>query len=450
MKVSEAQRPQPSPVPSPPPWRLELAMYQALTRLARPAAGVILELRARQGKEDPLRRKERFGTASLQRPAGALIWVHAASVGEANAVLPLIQGLRQRRPDATVLMTTGTVTSASFVASRQPVGVIHQYVPLDSPAFVARFLEHWRPDLGVLTEQEIWPNLVVEASSRGIPLALVNARMSDRSFARWQRRGGLARALFSRFNLVTAQNASLAERFRELGAPLVFDAGNLKIDAPPLPVSETFRSDLKQFLGNRPRLVAASTHAGEEVVLAKVHKQLAARISGFCSLIAPRHPERGNEIAAVIKASGLTVAQRSQGQPIRADTDIYIADTIGELGTLYAIAPVAFIGGSLIPHGGQNPIEAVRHGAAVITGPHWHNFPDAYKALLAAGGAIEVRTAEELATAVAELLTDDAALARSREHGEHALVELSGALERTLACLLPMIPETPRRSISAG
>lgn len=449
MKVSDAQRPQPSPVPSPPPWRLELAMYRALTRLARPAAGLILDMRARQGKEDPLRRQERLGAASMQRPAGALIWVHAASVGEANAVLPLITALRERRPDAVVLMTTGTVTSAGFVAGRQPAGVIHQYVPLDSPVFVSRFLDHWRPDLAIFTEQEIWPNLVVEAARRQIPLALVNARMSDRSYARWQRRRGVARALFSRFSIVTAQNAALSERFRALGASQVLAAGNLKIDSPPLPVSGTFKDELELVIGPRPRIVAASTHPGEEDVIARAHKLIADRIAGLITVIAPRHPERGSEIVALLRAGGLRVAQRSRGETIGPETDIYVADTIGELGTLYAIAPVAFIGGSLIPHGGQNPIEAIRHHAAIVTGPYWHNFRDAYQALLAAGGAREVRSAEDLAAAAGALLADAEALDRSRSSAQDALIELSGALDRTLAALLPLVPVSSRRTAGA-
>lgn len=424
-------------------------MYRALTRLARPAAGVILSVRERQGKEDPRRRLERLGTATLPRPDGALVWVHAASVGEANAALPLIAGIRQQRPHSPVLMTTGTVTSAAFIADRRPAGVLHQYVPLDSPAFVARFLDHWRPELAIFTEQEIWPNLVVEASRRGIPMALVNARMSDRSFARWQRRAGLANALFSRFTVVTAQNAALAERFRILGAATALAAGNLKIDAPPLPVNSALRGEIEDGLGRRPRLAATSTHAGEEQAVATAHTMLAAQVDGLCTIIAPRHPERGGPLVASLRSQGFRIAQRSRGELPDATTDIFIADTIGELGTLYAASPVAFIGGSLIPHGGQNPIEAVRHGAAVVTGPHWHNFPDAYQALIAAEGAVEVRDAAGLAEAARRLLTNDAALTALRANGERALTQLAGALERTLAALVPLVPDGERRPIGA-
>lgn len=441
MKLTEADRPLPRPVSDPPPWRFELAVYRALTTLARPAAGVILGMRERQGKEDPARRAERLGTASLARPDGPLVWVHAASVGEANAVLPLIEALRQRRPDCPVLMTTGTVTSAEFIAKRRPAGLMHQYVPLDSTAFVQRFLAHWRPALGIFTEQEIWPNLVMEASRRRIPMALVNARMSDRSFERWTRRAGVARALFSRFRVVAAQNATLAGRFEQLGAGSSFATGNLKIDAPPLPVNEVLWRQMTAALGDRPRIVAASTHNGEEDVVAAAHTGLVGVVPGLCTIIAPRHPERGAGLADALAARGFAVRRRSRGEMIEADTDIYIADTIGELGTLYALTPLAFIGGSLIPHGGQNPIEAVRHGAGVLTGPHWHNFTDAYRTLLDAHGAIEVRNAETLAASVGRLLADPHALTVLKANAQRALVQLSGALERTLACLLPLIPE---------
>lgn len=430
-------RPRAVPTRRPP---LALAAYRALTRMAAPAAPLILGYRERRGKEDHARRGERFGVASMPRPAGALAWVHAASVGEANAVLPVIAQLRAARPDVAVLLTTGTVTSARFVAQRRPDGVMHQYVPLDAPGFVARFLDHWRPSLVVLTEQEIWPNLVTTVHARGIPLTLVNARMSDRSFARWRRRLPLAVALFSCFTAVFAQTRELAERFRTLGAAEATAVGNVKIDAPPLPVDAAAHAALDAALGRRPRFVAASTHAGEELVIAAAHRELRRHLDGFCTIIAPRHPERGPGLADAMRMEGLTVARRSLGELPGPSTDIYIADTIGELGTLYATAPVAFIGGSLIAHGGQNAVEAVRLGAAVITGPSWSNFPDVMGALLASGGAVEIRTADELAGEVRRLLSDTALLADRRARGEAALAALGGALDRTIAVLLPLLP----------
>jgi 3-deoxy-D-manno-octulosonic-acid transferase len=349
--------------------------------------------------------------------------------------------LAELRPDVELLLTTGTVTSATFVASRLPERCRHQYVPLDSPPLVGAFLDHWRPSIAVFTEQEIWPNLIRAVSRRGIPLALVNARMSETSFLRWQRRGAVAEALFSRFSVVVAQNEELAERFRRLGAIRCVAAGNLKVDAPPPPVDRSAFAALDAALSRRPRFLAASTHSGEEEAAVAAHRRLRAVHPGLVTIVAPRHPERGEAIAAVVAAAGLRVARRSADELPGPETDVYVADTIGELGTLYASAPLAFIGGSLVPHGGQNPIEAVHHGAAVLAGPYTHNFADAFRALVAADGARIVPDAEGLAAAVAELLREPERLAAMRAGASRALSALSGALERTAAILLPLLPE---------
>jgi 3-deoxy-D-manno-octulosonic-acid transferase len=417
-----------------------LSVYRALTSLARPAAGLILRHRERRGKEDPARRGERLGEAAAVRPEGVLAWCHAASVGETNAILPLIGALIEARPDLRVLLTTGTVTSAQLAAGRLPPGAVHQYVPLDAAEFVGKFLDYWRPSLAVFTEQEIWPNLLFESHARGIPLALVNARMSQASFERWQRRPRLASQLFSRFDLVLAQSDVLARQFSELGAPRALVAGNLKIDAPPPPVNDVDLKRLEAVLARRPVLVAASTHDGEEAIVASAHRILAGALPGFMTILAPRHPERGAVIADMLQAQGLAVARRSLGHFPTADTQIYVADTIGELGTLYALAPIAFIGGSLVERGGQNPIEAIRHGAAVLTGPHWSNFADAYGMLMERGGACVVTSADALAATVLALRGDPARLDAVRTRAAEALMSLSGAQQRTLDALLRLIP----------
>lgn len=422
--------------------RFEIKAYRILTRLARPAAPYLLRFRERRGKEDSSRLGERLGRASIARPGGPVVWMHAASVGETSAVLPLAGALAMKRPDLTVLLTTGTVTSARFAASRLPQRTVHQYVPLDEPSFVASFLDHWRPALGVFTEQEVWPNLVLSAFRRGIPLALVNARMSERSFERWRRRSGFAEALFSRFSVVLAQNGALAERFEAVGARRVLVAGNLKVDAPAPPVDEPSFMALRGALGERPRIVAASTHDTEELAVAEAHCRLKAKLGNLISIIAPRHPERGEAIAGAVSALGLSVRRRSEGGLPDSATDVYIADTIGELGTLYAISPIAFVGGSLIPHGGQNPIEAVRHGAVVVAGSSTHNFSDAYAALVEAGGAISVAGADDLAPALGLLLREPGRIEEMRANALAALQALSGALERTVAALVPYLPDS--------
>jgi 3-deoxy-D-manno-octulosonic-acid transferase len=419
---------------------LELAAYRLVTSLARPAAGLLLRLRERRGKEDAERRGERFGCSAVARPPGPVVWFHAASVGETNAVLPVIGALLERRSEFSVVLTTGTVTSARLAGSRLPPGAIHQYVPLDAARFVGRFLDHWRPSLAVFTEQEIWPNLIVESGSRSIPLALINARMSQTSFERWQRRPNFARALFSQFAVVLAQSDSLAAQFHELGATRALVAGNLKIDAPPPPVSEFERQRLEAALAGRPRLVAASTHDGEELIVAAAHRSLARALDGFVTIIAPRHPERGTAIAETLKAQGFNVALRSLGALPGPRTDIYVADTIGELGTLYALSPLAFVGGSLVAKGGQNPVEAIRRGAVVLTGPHWTNFADAYGTLIERGGALQVTGADDLAAQALALMASPAELDRVQARAAETLRLLSGALQRTLDALLALLP----------
>lgn len=418
-----------------------LKAYVHAMSLIRPFAPLVLSHRERQGKEDQSRRPERFGISAVKRPEGTLVWFHAASVGETNAVLPVINALVEQQRGLSVLLTTGTVTSAGLAAQRLPAVAIHQYVPLDAPEYARAFLSHWKPDLAVFTESEIWPNLILETSRAGIKLTLVNARMSQSSFRRWKSSPGVSLPLFTRFDLVLAQNERLARRFAELGVRVVRHIGNLKIDAPPPPIDPVELERLRVATAGRPVIVAASTHEGEELILAEAHRQLARDIDGLMMLVAPRHPERGTGLAEALKARGYSVAQRSAGVLPDVRTDIYIADTIGELGTFYALSRLAFVGGSLVEHGGQNPIEAVRHGAAVLTGPHWRNFADEYTALLKRGGAIEVNSASEIVRVVLRIARDDAELARIRAGGVAALASLSGALAETVAALTALLPQ---------
>ncbi|MEZ5850222.1 MAG: 3-deoxy-D-manno-octulosonic acid transferase [Hyphomicrobiaceae bacterium] len=436
--VKGRQPEQPNARPSP----LGLKVYRSLTWLARPAARFILRQRLRRGKEDPDRLGERMGIASRTRPAGEVAWVHAASVGEANAVLPLIEELGLQRPGLTVVLTTGTVTSARSIMPRLPAHALHQYVPLDAPQLVGRFLDHWRPCIGIFTEQEVWPNLLMESAARGIPLALVNGRMSEESARRWLGRPALAKALFSRFDVVLAQSETYAQRFAQLGARDARNVGNLKIDVPPLPVDATARARLAEACGSRPLLLAASTHDGEERIVADAHGALASLLPGLLTIIAPRHPDRGPAIADDLTARGLTVTRRAAGALPDAATDIYLADTIGELGLLYALAPVALVGGALVEHGGQNPIEAVRLGSVVMTGPHRWNFEEAYDALIANGGGFTVANADELAERAHDLLTHDQTRATACRGAQEALARLGGALERTIERLLPLLAPT--------
>jgi len=330
--------------------------------------------------------------------------------------------------------------AARLARARLPRGVLHQYVPLDNQSFVQRFLRHWRPDLAVLVESEIWPNLVLETKAQDIPLLLINGRMSTSSFKRWRRRPGMSRPLFSAFDLVLAQNGSLAERFAQLGVARALDVGNLKADAPPPRADLHGRRKLDAALSGRAVWLAASTHPGEDETVTAAHLKMRAARPDLLTIIVPRHPERGPLIAEQLKLANLTVALRSEGKLPEASTDIYVADTIGELGLFYALAPVAFIGGSLADRGGQNPVEAIKLGAAVLTGPNWQNFRDSYGELLRVDGCKEVSDAASLAAAALNLLEDASARRAMTERASRAIAAMSGALPRTLAELERYLP----------
>jgi 3-deoxy-D-manno-octulosonic-acid transferase len=424
---------------SPPDPGPALKTYRAGTSLLRAAVPMLLNMRGRNGKEDATRRGERLGFAGRPRPEGQVVWVHAASVGETNAVLPLITRLVTDNPHIHVLLTTGTITSADIAARRLPERAIHQYVPLDVPQYVTRFLDHWKPTVGIFTESDIWPNLVLEAADRRVPLVLVNARMSPRSINRWRRFAKFGRPLFSRFAAILAQNDAIARAILRLGAPNVITAGNLKIDSPPPPVDAATEAALRTAIGKRPVFLAASTHPGEDTIIAAAHSLIRRDVEGLLTIIVPRHPERGGGLASSLGGLGLKTQLRSRSSDPAPETEIYVADTIGELGTFYAISNIALVGGSLVEHGGQNPIEAVRLGACVLTGPYTHNFRDAYASLFRNGGAVEVRSSDDIARQVTKLHADKLAAEAMRAGADRALKSLSGALDKTLGAIQPFL-----------
>ena len=418
-----------------------LAGYRIATRALQPIVPAVLAYRARKGKEDPARAPERLGIASRPRPEGKLIWLHAASVGETNAVMRLIGELKTLHPVASVLLTTGTKTSAALATARLGDQIIHQYIPVDGPSYVDKFLDHWRPHLGVFVESEIWPNLVLAAATRKIPLALVNARLSDRSLVGWRRRPAMARRLFGSFAVVLAQTEYLSRQFGKLGAPNARPAGNLKYDSAPLPVDAVAAAAFASAVGDRPLFLAASTHPGEDAVIGDALRLLLRERPNLLAVIVPRHPERGAAIVNELRAAGFIVAQRSTGALPAAGDSIYVADTLGELGLFYAKTPVAFIGGSLVEHGGQNPIEAIQLGAAVISGAHWRNFSEVYGALHLKDGCRKIAAPAELAPAIASLLADPAAADRMRRNARNVVDNFGGALAKTLAALAPLLQD---------
>jgi 3-deoxy-D-manno-octulosonic-acid transferase len=417
---------------------LVLQLYRlASTAAAQPLATWLLTRRIKRGKEDPARLAERYGQASVPRPSGPLVWLHGASVGELLAIVPLVERLRAM--NFAVLVTSGTVTSAALAAQRLPAGAVHQFIPLDAPKFVAQFLDHWHPDLALFVESDLWPNLILASSDRGIPIILVNGRVSERSFQRWRLASGGIAALLERFDLCLTQSNADTQRYARLGASHITSIGNLKLDVPPPPVDRAILRDLKSAIGVRLVIAAASTHAGEETAVIGAHKRLRTKHSSLLTVIAPRHPERGRAVADMAKAAGLSVAQRSRGELPKSDVDIFVADTLGELGLVYRLAPIVFMGGSLASHGGQNPIEPIRLGAAVVHGPHVWNFAEIYDALDAARGAQAIADEETLTTCLSAWLTDPTSRTAVADAAMTTVRTLSGALERTLTALEPYL-----------
>ncbi|MDF2996380.1 MAG: Three-deoxy-D-manno-octulosonic-acid transferase domain protein [Xanthobacteraceae bacterium] len=414
-----------------------ISAYRAAAWVATPFARLLLASRLKRGKEDAARLNERFGRTAAPRPKGPLVWLHGASVGEMLSLLPLIDRLRGR--GFHVLLTSGTVTSARLAAQRLPAGAVHQFVPLDSPLFLRRFLRHWRPNLVLLAESELWPNLITEVNARRVPLVLVNARMSPRSFASWRRLPRSASALLARVDLCLAQAEGDGQRYAKLGAPRVTVTGNLKFDAPPPPVDEAAFDALRQATSGRPMLVAASTHEGEDEVVIAAHRGLREAIPGLLTIIAPRHPQRGPAIIEAANGEEVPAVLRSDGYLPDRGTQIYVADTIGELGLFYSLAPVALLGGSLVARGGQNPIEPAKLGAAILHGPHIGNFEAVYDRLDTEGGAAKVTDAPSLAAAVRRLLDEEDARVRMTEAARATITSLSGALDRTLAAIDPYL-----------
>jgi len=408
-----------------------------MTRWASPFAGGILNWRLKRGKEDPERMHERRGLPSLERPDGPLVWIHGASVGEVLSVLPVVEHIRKQ--GFTVLVTSGTVTAAQTVAQRMPAGTLHQYVPLDAPRFVNTFLDHWRPGLALIAESEFWPNLLIETSNRNIPLVLVNGRLSQRSFTRWKKAKKTARALLSSFDLCLTQDADVADRLEQLGAKRVLSTGNLKFDVLPPPADEHDMQEMKRTIHGRPLFLAASTHRGEDEDVIEAHIEVMEKIPNLLTIIVPRHPERGGEIAQLIQEYQLVPAMRSRNHLPDRGTHIYVADTIGELGLFYRLAPIVFMGGSLIKHGGQNPIEPAKLDTAILHGPYVHSFTSIYSDLNRQRAAATVTDVHSLATSLLRLLDDPSLVRTMAQAAQATVVPLSGALNRTANAIEPYL-----------
>jgi len=417
---------------------LGILVYRLVTAVLSPLAPILLRRRILRGKEHTERGDERLGIASHPRPSGTLVWVHGASVGECMAALPLIDALLARE-GCQVLVTSGTVTSAKMMSERLPARTLHQFVPIDTPSATARFLDHWKPQVGLFVDSDIWPNLVLGARERGVRLALINARMSQRSFESWRWAPATANALLSAFEICFAQDDDIAARFKALGARDVRVIGSLKADAPVLPADPEKLAALRQAIGSRPVLLAAQTHPGEEETVLPAHDSLRRTYPHLLTIIVPRHPARGPGIAMLCGTRNACL--RSRGELPTTDTAIYVADTMGELGLFYRLVPFAFVGGSLIPHGGQNPLEPAKLNCAVLAGPHTFNFASAYEAIFRAQGVGRVAGASDISALVASLLADPAktqTLGRAAASGAESL---SGAIAKTMIAVEKLLAD---------
>jgi 3-deoxy-D-manno-octulosonic-acid transferase len=414
-----------------------LAVYRLATGLLSPLAAPWLRRRVAAGKEDAARWTEKLGRATAPRPAGRLAWLHGASVGESLSLLPLAERLAARAESPAVLLTSGTRAAAQLLETRRPAGAVHQFAPLDTPGATTRFLDHWRPDLAVFAESELWPNLILGARARGARLALVSAKLSAASLAGWRRAPATARRLLGAFDLVLARDEPAAAGLASLGAR-VDGLADLKFGAPPLPADMATLEALRASAHGAAVVLAASTHEGEDgpILEAFAHARGGA---DACLVIAPRHVERGPAIADLSRGLGLRTARRSQGADLD-DADVLVADTLGAMGLWYRIAALAVIGGSFVPGGagGHNPLEAARLGCPFVTGPHVENWPLFHD--LARAGATRLVEADSLTAILAEAFGEEsgefAAMARAAQELVRAGDEAArAAIPRILALL---------------
>lgn len=418
---------------------MSTSLYRAATYAGYPLIAAYLAYRKARGKEDLERFPERMGIAGHPRPEGRLIWIHGASVGETLSMLPLVRKIEETYPDLNILVTSGTVTSARLMEQRLGGKAFHQYIPIDCMPQVRRFVDYWKPDAAFWLESEFWPNILSVIAEKNIPLVLLNGRVSDRSFKRWRSMPGFAKQIQELFVKSFGQTQEDADRLKVLGAKDTACVGNIKFAAGELPYDAGEMKRLEKQTAGRSVWTAASTHAGEEGFIAAAHKEIKHDIPGLLTVLAPRHPNRGNEVEDLLKAAGLKVARRSRKEDITPETDVYLADTIGEMGLFYRLGAAAFVGGSLIPFGGQNIIEPARLKKAVLCGPYMMNFKEIVARAQAADALISVPDAQGLTENVKLLLTDKKLLAEKQKNALAFATAEANVLERLVPALEPYL-----------
>ncbi len=415
-------------------------IYKTLMTIAFPIIkATYIKKRQKIGKEHPTRFNERLAKYTFTRPTGKLYWLHGASVGESISMLPLIDKLLKEDENLSIMVTTGTITSAEIMEKRLPPRAFHQFIPFDVPSFAKRLIKHFQPDAVLWFESELWPSLISEIHKSKIPLILVNGRISDKSFQTWKKFNFLSKELLSCFSLCLGQSEQDKNRLKLLGAKKTDCVGNLKFAGIPLPVDTNKKQEIASAIGNKKVFLISSTHHNEEEQFALHLKELKRIVEDVMIISVPRHPNRGDEITQMFKNKGFNTAQRSKGEAITPSTDIYIADTIGEMGIWYNIADVTFIGGSLIPHGGQNFIEPARDSNAVIVGPHMHNFKEMLERAKINNAVYQVHSAPDVIDEVISLLKDDDYLKEKQNNAKQwadaeakVLDNIASALKREL------------------
>ncbi|AGF74085.1 3-deoxy-D-manno-octulosonic-acid transferase [Bartonella australis AUST/NH1] len=416
--------------------RTAFSIYRVVSFCLGSVVPLCLFLRVVRGKEEPGRQKERLGKSDIARPPNALIWVHAASVGETLSLFPLINHILSLKIN--ILFTTGTVNSSTLVKKHFGNRLIHQYAPLDLESAVRRFICHWKPDLALVCESEIWPLRIKELAKMRIPQILVNARMSERSFKVWKKWLALARYIFGHINMAICQNEKDVTYYRALGVKSVVFSGNLKADVSPTENSALLMH-YRDAIGDRPTWAAVSTHEGEEKIAFEVHKTLKNHLPNLLTIIVPRYPERSGEILRLYSEEGVNCVRRSNNAVPVAETDILLGDTIGEMGLFLRLSKVSFIGKSLCRRGGHNPLESALLGSAILTGPHVANFQDMFEKFVSCDAAYMVEDMTRLAFQVNRLLTDEASRQEMVDRAYKVATSMAGAFERTLKVLHPFL-----------
>ena len=365
-----------------------LKAYRLVTRCIEPIAGLVLSQRVKQGKEDGERLDERYGRSMLRRPTGRLIWLHGASVGETTLLIDLFQRLQKRAPDIRGLFTSQTMTSSALFERRKLQGAVHQMAPIDGPSAIRRFFDHWRPDIGILAEGELWPNMLRQADETGVPMALINARMTDKTLNNWYSRPAAAREIFGPFEFIGAADENTANGLRRATGRIISVVGNLKQAADAPGVDDSSVEAWRQAIGERPVLLAASTHSGEEKIAVNAFQNLRNNASDPLLIIAPRHPDREQEAAQVLKETGLAFKVRTKDPSVGCKDPVLLAATMGEMGLWMRLSKAVYLGGGHKEGvGGHNPIEPLKLRRPVHSGPHVFNFSQIMEPLTKTGGA---------------------------------------------------------------